>query len=175
MDHATDVGLVGIHRGVHIDDGALNWRQLALAEDPVEADPDDRFGGMVAKRRAAGEVHLVFPRHSQADVPVRVRRDRPACDDAPGDLDDLVDHFAVHLFTPHLLAAKRHRSVSTTRGRYQADLGPANVPPRLGPLEPACGRWHSSRHQWRSADRKGVLRTAVSRRKGKITPLRTGS
>src|SRR5208282_3542578 len=71
--------------------------QQALPEDPVEADPHDRFARMVTERRAGGEVDLVFSCHAEADVPVGARRDRPAGNDTPRHLDDLVDHVAVHL------------------------------------------------------------------------------
>jgi hypothetical protein len=88
--------VIGVHGRVHGHHGALDRRELALQQDPVEPDADDGRRRMVAQRRAAGEVHLLGTRHAHAYVAVPVGGNRAAGHDAPGDVDHLVGQVLIH-------------------------------------------------------------------------------
>jgi hypothetical protein len=53
VQHAADIGMVGVHRGVHGDHGALDGRQVTLQQRPIQPNPYDHGGRMVSQEGPA--------------------------------------------------------------------------------------------------------------------------
>ena len=96
VQDAANLRMVGVHGRVHGDHRALDRRQFTFQQRSIQPDPDHRSGRVVTQRRACREVHLRRSGDAQADVPVPVRRDRPAGHDPLGGIDDVVDQVLVH-------------------------------------------------------------------------------
>jgi len=118
---APDVGAVRIQRGVHRDDGALDGRELALSQGPVQSDPDHAGGRQSAQRWRGGEVHLIRIGHANAHVAVSVGGDRPAGDHLRGGIDDLVDEGLIHVAAPFVTGLVGPPSLSHPAWRVGKD------------------------------------------------------
>jgi hypothetical protein len=49
VQDTADLGTIGVHGGVHGDDGALDRRQVTLQQGAVQPDPDDGGGRVAAQ------------------------------------------------------------------------------------------------------------------------------
>ena len=96
VQDAADIRMVGVHRGVHGDHGALDRRQVALKQRPIQPYPHHHGGWVVAQGGARGEIHLLGPWDANTDIAVPVRGDRAAGDHPLSDVGNLAGQLRVH-------------------------------------------------------------------------------
>jgi hypothetical protein len=96
VQHAPDVRVVGVHRGVHRDRRALDGGEVTLDQGAVQPEAHHRRARVVAQRGPGGVVELIAPWDPDAHVAVIVGSDRPAGRHTRPRVEQLIHQILVH-------------------------------------------------------------------------------